>query len=155
MRSGPNKHNHGPLPGSSIELSSQIADNPINTNYYFSASTVANAANIFSQVQEQGESLEDQRFTTNTFYQDFIHTPGNLFPPKWYLILPSNFRELIETEIFLGETLFQLVFAVTAIGVFALISTILFDHLIRSYRRNQRIQPKLGSWIPLPGSVHF
>ena len=133
------------LPGSSIELSSEIADNPINSNFYFSASTVANAANIYAQVQEQGQSLEDQKFATNTFYQDFIHTPGHLFPPKWYLMLPSKFRELIETEIFLGETLFQVVLAVTAIGVFALISTILFIQLIRSYQRKSEDPAK--AWI--------
>ena len=124
------------LPGSSIELSSQIPDNPINSNFYFSASTVANATNIYEQVHDQVTNMEDSRFATKTFYQDFIHTPGHLFPPKWYLMLPGKFRGLIETEIFFGETIFQISLAAIAVIIFALLMIVLFNHLIRTYQRN-------------------
>ena len=123
------------LPGSSIELSSQIPENPTNSNFYFSASTVANASNIYEQAQGQATTEENQEFSTNTFYEDFIHTPGHLFPPKWYLILPSKFRSLIETEILFGETLFQVVLAALAVSIFALITAILFHQLIQTYQK--------------------
>ena len=123
------------LPGSSIELSSQIPENPTNSNFYFSASTVANASNIYEQAQGQATTEENQKFSTNTFYEDFIHTPGHLFPPKWYLILPSKFRSLIETEILFGETLFQVVLAALAVSIFALITAILFHQLIQTYQK--------------------
>ena len=123
------------LPGSSIELSSQMPENPTNNNFYFSASTVANASNIYEQAQGQATTEENQKFSTNTFYEDFIHTPGHLFPPKWYLILPSKFRSLIETEILFGETLFQVVLAALAVSIFALITAILFHQLIQTYQK--------------------
>ena len=123
------------LPGSTIELSSQLPDNPINTNFYFSSATVTNASNIYNQIQDQLATLEDNKFNTNTFYQDFIHTPGHLFPPKWYLMLPKQFRGLIEAEILLGETLFQVVLATIATSIFAFITAILFKHLINTYQK--------------------
>lgn len=121
------------LPGSSIKVTSQLADDPVNSNFYFSASTVANASEMYEQIRWQAESLEDQSFVTGTFYQDFIHTPGHLFPPKWYLMLPSKFRGWIEAEVFLGETLFQLILSAAAIGIFAIVCALLLRQLIRSY----------------------
>ena len=133
------------LPGSAITLSSQITDNPNNSDFYFSASTVANASNIYGQVQNQFANLEAKKFTTNTFYEDFIHTPGHLFPPKWYLILPAKFRGLIETEILFGETLFQVVLAAIAISIFAVITAILFNQLIQTYQK--RPEDPSRAWL--------
>ena len=133
------------LPGSTITLSSQITDNPNNSDFYFSALTVANASNIYGQVQNQFANLEAKKFTTNTFYEDFIHTPGHLFPPKWYLILPAKFRGLIETEILFGETLFQLVLAAIAISIFAVITAILFNQLIQTYQK--RPEDPSRAWL--------
>ena len=133
------------LPGSTITLSSQITDNPNNSDFYFTASTVANATNIYGQVKNQFANLEDKKYTTNTFYEDFIHTPGHLFPPKWYLILPAKFRGLIETEILFGETLFQLVLAAIAISIFALITAILFNQLIQTYQK--RPEDPSRAWL--------
>ena len=96
------------LPGSSVELTSQIDSNPLNSKFYFSANTVAKAADMYEQIGQQILKLDGRSYVTTTFYQDFIHTPGHLFPPKWYLMLPSGFRGLIETELLLGETLFQI-----------------------------------------------
>ena len=123
------------LPGSSIELSSQLPENPINSNFFFSASTVANASNIYEQVKDQFATIEGQKFATTTFYQDFIHTPGHLFPPKWYLKLPSRIRSTIETEILFGETLFQVTLAAIALTIFALVTAILFHQLIQTYKK--------------------
>ena len=133
------------LPGSTITLSSQITDNPNNSDFYFSALTVANASNIYGQVQNQFANLEAKKFTTNTFYEDFIHTPGHLFPPKWYLILPAKFRGLIETEILFGETLFQVVLAAIAISIFALITAVLFNKLIQTYQK--RPEDPSRAWL--------
>lgn len=123
------------LPGSTITLSSNITDNPNNSDFYFTASTVSNASNIYKQVKNQFANLEAKKFATNTFYEDFIHTPGHLFPPKWYLMLPVKFRGLIETEILFGETLFQLVLAAVAISIFALMTAILLKQLIQTYQK--------------------
>ena len=133
------------LPGSTITLSSQITDNPNNSDFYFSALTVANASNIYGQVQNQFANLEAKKFTTNTFYEDFIHTPGHLFPPKWYLILPAKIRGLIETEILFGETLFQVVLAAIAISIFALITAVLFNKLIQTYQK--RPEDPSRAWL--------
>lgn len=133
------------LPGSSIELSSQMPENPINSNFYFSASTVANASKIYEQIQHQLVNLEHQKFATNTFYQDFIHTPGHLFPPKWYLMLPASFRTFIETEVFFGETLFQITVALIAVVFFTLITVVFFRQLIRSFQRKS--QDPARAWM--------
>lgn len=126
------------LPGSSIELSSEMPDNPTNSNFYFSASTVANASNIYEQVQNRFSTQADQKFSTNTFYQDFIHTPGHLFPPKWYLKLPAKFRGFIETEVLFGETLFQITLAAAAVVIFAFIAFKLFHQLIKTYQKKSK-----------------
>ena len=133
------------LPGSTITLSSQLTDNPNNSDFYFSASTVANASNIYGQVKNQFTNLEAEEFTTNTFYEDFIHTPGHLFPPKWYLMLPARFRGLVETEILFGETLLQLVLAAVAISIFAIITAKLFDQLIQTYQK--RSEDPSRAWM--------
>ena len=124
------------LPGSSIELSSQIQDDPINSNFYFSASTVANASDIYGQVEDQLARLDGKQFTTSTFYQDFIYTPGHLFPPKWYLMLHPKLRIAIETEIFFGQTLFQIASGVAASCFFALVSSVVFHQLNITYHNS-------------------
>ena len=133
------------LPGSAITLSSQITNNPNNSDFYFTASTVTNASKIYGQVKNQFANLEGKRYTTNTFYEDFIHTPGHLFPPKWYLMFPDKFRGLIETEILFGETLFQIVLAAIAISIFALITAILFNQLILTYQK--RPEDPSRAWL--------
>jgi len=133
------------LPGSAISLSSQITDNPNNSDFYFTTSTVANASNIYGQVKNQFANLEAKKFTTSTFYEDFIHTPGHLFPPKWYLMLPAKFRGVIETEILFGETLFQLVLAAVAISIFTLITAILIKQLIQTYQK--RPEDPSRAWL--------
>ena len=122
------------LPGSAIELSSLIKNNPENSNFYFSAETVGNASKIYSQVYSQLDTLPSNHFITDTFYQDFIHTPGHLFPPKWYLMLPSKFRSIIETEVFFSETLFQVALSIVAISLFALITFLIIRILLKTYK---------------------
>ena len=122
------------LPGSSIVLTSQLAKDPGNSNFYFSATTVANASAMYAQVSRQVEGLGDQAFVTRNFYADFIHTPGRLFPPKWYLNLPAGLRAGVETEVLFGQTLFRLVLSVLAIGLLLVLLGLLFRQLIRSFR---------------------
>ena len=92
----------------------RLAKDPGNSNFYFSAATVANASAMYAQVSRQVEDLGDQAFVTRNFYADFIHTPGRLFPPKWYLNLPAGLRAGLEREVLFGQTLFRLVLSVLA-----------------------------------------
>lgn len=123
------------LPGSSIVLTSQLAKDPNNSNFYFSAATVANTSAMYSQVSRQVANLGDQAFITRNFYADFIHTPGHLFPPKWYLNLPVGLRASLEAEVLFGQTLFQVVMSVLVIGLLLVLLGLLFRQLIRSFRR--------------------
>ena len=122
------------LPGSSIVLTSELADKPINSDFLFSASTVANVAAMYEQVKQQVTDLDDQTFFTRNFYQDFVHTPGRLFPPKWYLNLPAGARAGLEAEVLFGQTLFRLVLSIVAIALLLLLITRLARLLIRSYK---------------------
>ena len=133
------------LPGSSIVLTSQLAKDPANSNFYFSAGTVADASAMYAQVSRQVSDLGDQAFFTRNFYADFIHTPGRLFPPKWYLNLPSGLRAWLEAEVLFGQTLFRLVLSVLAIGLLLALLGLLFRQLIRSFRN---ISPDAtGVWM--------
>ncbi|WP_415410099.1 mechanosensitive ion channel family protein [Synechococcus sp. A10-1-5-9] len=123
------------LPGSSIVLTSELADNPINSDFLFSTSTVANVAAMYEQVKQQVADLDDQTFFTRNFYQDFVHTPGRLFPPKWYLNLPAGARAGLEAEVLFGQTLFRLVLSIVIIALLLLLITRLGRLLIRSYKQ--------------------
>jgi MscS family membrane protein len=122
------------LPGTSITLTSHLEEDPQNSDYYFSAETVAAAAQMYEHVRAPAEALSGQPFVTASFYQDFIHTPGHLFPPKWYLMMPSSLRGSLETELFLGETVFQVLLSIVSISIFVLISLRLLKSLVNSYR---------------------
>ena len=122
------------LPGSSIVLTSELADNPINSSFLFSADTVANVGGMYAQVQQQIADLDDQEFFTRNFYQDFVHTPGRLFPPKWYLNLPAGVRAVLEAEVLFGQTLFRLVLSIISILLLLLLLAGLGRLLIRSYK---------------------
>ena len=122
------------LPGSSIVLTSQLAKDPANTDFFFSADTVVAAAEMYDHIRFQAEDLAAEPFVAGTFYQDFIHTPGHLFPPKWYLMMPQGLRRLLEAETFLGETIFQVSLSLIAIAFFVIVSLKLLQQLLLSYR---------------------
>lgn len=126
------------LPGSSIVLTSHQPDDPVNSDFYFSADTVASVSGMYAQISQQVDDLEAKDFITRSFYQDFVHTPGRLFPPKWYLNLPGAFRRGIEAEVLFGQTLFRLVLSIAAISLLLLLLTVLSRQLIRSYRSESR-----------------
>ena len=128
------------LPGSSIVLSSQRAEDPANTNFFFSAETVLAAAEMYDHIRPQAEDLVGEPFVAATFYQDFIHTPGHLFPPKWYLMIPQGVRLLFEQETFLGETIFQVALSLVAIALFAFVSLKLLQQLLLSYRETSSLK---------------
>ena len=136
------------LPGSSIVMTSQLADDPANTDYFFSAETVLSAAQMYDHIRLQAEELAAEPFVAATFYQDFIHTPGHLFPPKWYLMMPKPIRGAFETEILLGETLFQVALSIIAVALFALVSLKLIQNLVLSYRDHAPSRDDLqGIWM--------
>ena len=89
---------------------------------------------MYEQVEQQVEDLNDQEFFTRSFYQDFVHTPGRLFPPKWYLNLPAGVRARLETEVLFDQTLFRLVLSTVAILLLLLLIGALARLLIRSYK---------------------
>ena len=122
------------LPGSSIVLTSQLAEDPANTDFFFSADTVLAAAEMYDHIRYRAEDLASEPFVAGTFYQDFIHTPGHLFPPKWYLMMPQGLRQLLEAETFLGETIFQVALSLIAVAIFLIVSFKLLQQLLLSYR---------------------
>ena len=103
---------------------------------------------MYDHIRLQAEELAAEPFVAATFYQDFIHTPGHLFPPKWYLMMPKPLRGAFETEILLGETLFQVALSIIAVALFALVSLKLIQNLVLSYRDHAPSRDDLqGIWM--------
>ena len=107
-------------------------------DWHFSASTVANAAKMYAEVESDAELLGDVPFATPDFYRNFIRTPGYLVPPKWYLRLPYWLHELIEVDVFAGQTLFQLKFAFLAVFGYLFVAYVLLSRLIASHVHHER-----------------
>ena len=61
------------LPGSSIVLTSQLAEDPANTDFFFSADTVLAAAEMYDHIRYRAEDLAAEPFVAGTFYQDFSY----------------------------------------------------------------------------------
>lgn len=123
------------LPGSSIVLTSELADNPLNSTFLFSAETVAEVASMYRQVQQQIADLDDQAYFTRSFYQHYVLQPGRLFPPKWYLNLPAGVRTVLETRVLFGQTLFQLMVSMISILLLLMLLVRLSRLLIGCYKR--------------------
>ena len=93
------------LPGTGIVLASNAEQE--GNDWYFSPSTVASAARIYQEIDGETEGLKGVPFATPEFYRNFIHTPGHLVPPKWYLTMPSWLHKLVEVDVFAGQTFFS------------------------------------------------
>ena len=65
--------------------------------------------------------MEKSQYITPSFYKDYIHTPGNLVPPKWYAGMPAWAHRILEREVLGKETLFQTTTGLIAIIIYALI----------------------------------
>ena len=122
------------LPSTGIVLASDAEQE--GNDWYFSPSTVANAARMYKEIESHAEKLQGVPFATPDFYRNFIRTPWHLVPPKWYLNLPSWIHEFIEVDVFAGQTAFQILFATLAfvlyvVFVFAMISRLITSHVDR------------------------
>lgn len=119
------------LPGTGIVLSSHAEQD--GNDWYFSPSTVAGAANMYEEIESEAEKLQGIPFATPDFYRNFIRTPWHLVPPKWYLNLPGWIHELIEVDVFAGQTAFQLLFAFLILVSYAVVVFLLVSRLIASH----------------------
>ncbi|QNJ22448.1 small-conductance mechanosensitive ion channel/ MscS family [Synechococcus sp. MIT S9220] len=119
------------IPGTAVTLTSDLDDDPENESFYFSASTVSSIRSMYDEIRTIPEI--QQPFATPRFYSDFIHTPGYLVPPDWYLALPKSWRGLFEWPIG-DQTLFQVFCAALLIGVYGFIYLRLLRMLFNTYK---------------------
>ena len=125
------------VPSTGIILASDAEQE--GTDWYFSPSTVAGAAKMYREIEADAERLQGVPFATPDFYRNFIRTPWHLVPPKWYLNLPSWIHELIEVDVFAGQTLFQLLFATLTFIIYAYFVFLLISRLIASHVRQAAV----------------
>jgi len=123
------------IPGTAVTLTSDLDGDPENESFYFSASTVASIRSMYDEIRTIPEIK--QPFATPSFYSDFIHTPGYLVPPDWYLALPKSWRGLFEWPIG-DQTLFQVFCAALLIGVYGFIYLRLLRMLFTTYRTSSQ-----------------
>ena len=119
------------LPSTGIVLASDAEQE--GNDWYFSPSTVANAAKMYKDIETKAEKLQGVPFATPDFYRNFIRTPWHLVPPKWYLNLPTWVHEFIEVDVFAGQTAFQILFATFAFVIYVVFVFILISRLIASH----------------------
>ena len=94
-----------------ISLTNKIGDDGVGFGYRFSTETVKNAASMYKEIKPELKYMPSSKYFTPNFYNDFIHTPGHLVSPKWYLNLPIGLRQFLERDFIFGETFFQIFFA--------------------------------------------
>ena len=101
-----------------ISLTNKIGDDGVGFGYRFSTETVKNAASMYKEIKPELKYMPSSKYFTPNFYDDFIHTPGHLVSPKWYLNLPIGLRQFLERDFIFGETFFQIFFAGLAILIY-------------------------------------
>ena len=101
-----------------ISLTNKIGDDGIGFGYRFSTETVKNAASMYKEIKPELKYMPSTKYFTPNFYNDFIHTPGHLVSPKWYLNLSIGLRQFLEQDFIFGETFFQIFFAGLAILIY-------------------------------------
>ena len=126
------------LPGTAIVLASNAEQE--GNDWYFSPSTVSGAAQMFREIESVAEKLQGVPFATPDFYRNFIRTPGHLIPPKWYLTLPLWVHEIIEVEVFAGQTAFQLLSTTLVFVAYLIIVYLLVSRLVSSHVHYERVR---------------
>ena len=132
------------IPGTAIELTSVLDGDANNENYYFSSNTISSIHEMYHEIKNQ--LPVGQPYETSHFYKDFIFTPGYLVPPKWYLMIPSGIRRVIELPIE-GQTLFQIGFAIVVFIFYIFASFWLIGLLISTYRDSGSLQIPTSQWF--------
>ena len=132
------------IPGTAIELTTDIERDSNNENFYFSSNTVSSIREMYDEIQNQ--KPVEQPYATPYFYKDFIYTPGYLVPPKWYLMLPARIRHVIEIPIE-GQTLFQIGCAIIVFAFYLFVGLWLVGQLITTYRDFGSLQIPVSEWL--------
>jgi MscS family membrane protein len=141
------------LPGSPISLSNKLDGAESSFGYYFTTDTVNNAAVIYEEISGRLKYMEKSQYITPTFYKDFIHTPGNLVPPKWYAGMPIWAHRILEREVLGKETLFQTTTGLVAIIIYALIATAVCRHVSKVLSRSTSKPGHAGEHIKIHISI--
>lgn len=136
------------IPGTAITLTSDIADDAENENFYFSAKTVSSIRSMYEEIR--GLPGIKQPFSSASFYSDFIYTPGFLVPPDWYLALPGGWRDWLEWPIG-DQTLFQVLCAALLVWAYFYANLRLIRLLFQTYH----VVPKDGSGDEFDGVSLF
>ena len=141
------------LPGSPISLSNKLDGPESGFGYYFTTDTVKNAATIYEEISGRLKHMEKTKYLTPTFYNDFIHTPGNLVPPKWYAGMPRWAHTFLEREILGKETVFQTSFGLIAIIIYTLIAISVYRHIKKVLSRAGSIPGQCANQIKTHVSI--
>lgn len=132
------------IPRTGITLTSEVAENPTGMSYLFSIDTVEKAAAMYHHIKALPIAASD--YATPGLYHDYVSSPGFLVPPKWYLRMPRQLRQLLEIS-FAEQTLFQIAAAALTLLIYGAVISLLLIRLLRTYhylRRRDRQQ--LSTW---------
>jgi MscS family membrane protein len=119
------------LPLTTITLSAEVMDLEGEPGFLFSATTVRHVGRMYRHIH--GLPVVDQPFASSGFYNRFIHTPGFLSPPLWYLNLPEKLRGFLEAPLG-GQTLLQIVVTLATLLLYGLVLLLLLRRLLYTYR---------------------
>ncbi len=119
------------IPGTAITLTTSLNGDPTNQEYFFSAETVSQIGEMYGEISHY--PIVAQQFATPSFYKDFIHTPGYLVPPDWYLRLPRAWRHAFEVPI-LEQTLFQILCTVAILSAYFVLTFLLVRLFLATWR---------------------
>jgi len=130
------------LPHTTITLSSDSEALKTSPGFVFSGTTVRQVGRMHEAIQAVPPVA--QPFATPGFYRGFIHTPGFLAPPKWYLRLPPRLRGVLETPLD-GQTLLQIGATLATLLLYGWLLLWLSRRLLHTYRDWQGDDEQLGS----------
>ncbi|MDA0258342.1 MAG: hypothetical protein O2972_06605, partial [Cyanobacteria bacterium] len=141
------------MPGTPISLTNKLAGTTTGLGYYFTIDTVKNAAVIYSEITERLKLMTASEYITPSFYNDFIHTPGHLVPPKWYAGMPEWAHTFLEQEVLGKETLFQTSAGLVAIAIYMAIAFVAFRFIARQLSGSKGTQAFTQLQIKTVGRV--
>lgn len=119
------------LPGTAITLSTDIDNDPENSDFFFSADTVSRIGKMYEDIHLA--KLASNQFTTGDLYQRYSDQPGQLIAPKWYLKLPQDIRSILDISYF-NQTILQISSSLIALLIGIVIVSFLILWLLKTYR---------------------
>ena len=123
------------LPGTPISLTNRLGTNETGFGYLFSAETTNNASQMYKEISPRLSEMTGSKYKTPTFYKDFIHTPGHLVPPKWYVAIPQWGHDFLEQEILGGETIFQTTFGLVALLIYSFALSVVGTYSLKEFAK--------------------